>query len=156
MALPPRTSGRGRTELFEPAFAFLHPRGFDAVDERQDLTLQPQQLRAGLAELPVVVGEFSHGGELFGREGEVSRPALAAVAQHGAGVQFSSGTAAGGLSATAAEGIERAGQEWLAAEEGFQQGGELLLEFEELPAEGAEVVRHGSSRRKRVVGVCRL
>jgi hypothetical protein len=71
-------------------------------------------------------------------------------------VQLSSGTATGGLSATAAERVERAGQERLAAEEGFQQGGELLLEFKELPAEGAEVVRHGSSRRKRMIGVCRL
>jgi hypothetical protein len=134
MALPPGTSGRGRAELCEPAFAFLHARGFDAVDEREDLSLQPQQLRAGLAEPPVVVGKFPHSGELFGRKGEVSRSALAAVAQHGAGVQFSSGTAAGGLSAPAAEGVERAGQERLAAEEGLQQGGKLLLEFEELSA----------------------
>ena len=105
----------------EPAFAFLDPRGFDAVDERPDLTLQPQQLRAGLAEPPVVVGEFPHGGELFGREGDVSRSALAAIAEHGAGVKFSSGAVAGGLSAAAAEGVEGAGQEGLPAEEGFQQ-----------------------------------
>jgi hypothetical protein len=113
-------------------------------------------LRAGLAELPVVVGEFSHGGELFGREGEVSWSVLAAVAQHGAGMKLSSGTAAVGLSATAAEGVEGAGQERLAAEEGFQQWRELLLESAELPAEGAKVVRHGSAWRKRAGVFCRL
>ena len=153
MVLPPGTSGRGTAELLEPAFAFLDPRGSDAVDERQDLSLQPQQLRAGLTEPPVLVGEFSQGGKLFGREAEVSRSALAAVAQHAAGMKLSSGTTAGGLSAAAAEGVERAGQERLAAEERFQQRRELSLEFKDLPAEDAEVVRHGWAWGKRAVSV---
>ncbi|MGA2034990.1 MAG: hypothetical protein ABSG68_22300 [Thermoguttaceae bacterium] len=42
----------------ETAFALLDPRDFDAIDEIQDLTLQPQELSPRLAKLPVVVGEF--------------------------------------------------------------------------------------------------
>jgi hypothetical protein len=143
MALPPGASGSGSAELIEPPLAFFDPRRFDAIQERPDLALQPQQLRAGLTEAAVVVGQFSHGGELLGREGDVLGSALTAVAQHGAGMEFSLGAAAGGLPAAAAERVEGAGQERLAGEEGFQQGQELLLEFPELPTEGAEVVRHG-------------
>ena len=39
----------------ETAFAFLHPRRFDAVNEFHDLSLQPQELAAGLAKLPDVL-----------------------------------------------------------------------------------------------------
>jgi hypothetical protein len=57
-------------------------------------------------------------------------------------MKFSSGAVAGGLSAAAAEGVQGAGQERFACEEGFQRGRELLLEVAELEAEGAEVVGH--------------
>jgi hypothetical protein len=106
-------------------------------------------LRACLAEPPVVVGEFSHGRELFGRGGEVSRSALATIGQHGAGVKFAAGAAAGGFSAAAAEGVEGAGQERFASEEGLQQSRELLLQVAELQTEGTEVVWHGSALREK-------
>jgi hypothetical protein len=58
-------------------------------------------------------------------------------------VEFSSGTAAGGFSTAAAELVEGAGQEGPAAEEGFQQRRELLLQLLYLGAQRAEVVGHG-------------
>jgi hypothetical protein len=143
-------AGGGGSEFLKLAFALLDACGFQAVDEHQYLTLEPEQLRAGLAEPPVVVGEFAQGGELSGRGGEVAGSVLSAVGQHGAGVECAPGAVAGGFSATAAEGIEGAGQERFALEEGFQQGRELLLELAELQAEGAEVVGHGWAGTGRV------
>ena len=127
----------------ETAFALLDPQGFDAIDELQNLPLKPQQLGPRLAKLPVVVGEFLHGGNVLRRRRDVLRSALAAVAQHGAGVGFALGAVAGGLSTATTEGVQGAGQERLSSEECFQEGRELLLEFAELPAQGAEVVGHG-------------
>ena len=72
----------------ETAFALLDPQGFDAIDEIQDLPLKPQQLGPRKTKLPVVVGEFLHGGDLFRWRRDVLRPALATVTQHGAGVGF--------------------------------------------------------------------
>jgi hypothetical protein len=132
----------------ETAFALLHPRRFDAVNELHDLSLQSQESAAGLAKLPVVVAEFLHGGNLFRRRGDVLRPALTAVAQHGAGVELAARTVAGGFSATAAESVHRAGQKRLPPEERLQEDRELLLEFMKLPAEGAEVVGHGIAREE--------
>ncbi len=127
----------------ETAFTLLHPRGFDALDELQDLSLKPQQLGPRLAKLPVVVGEFLHGGDLLRRRRDVLWPALAAVTQHGAGVGFALGAVTGGLSATAAKGVQGAGQKRFSSEECFQEGRELLLEFAELLSQGTEVVGHG-------------
>ena len=134
--------GKGSTQLLETAFTILHPRRFDAVDELHDLSLQPQELGTRLAKLPVVVGESLHGGNLLWRRRDVLRSALTAVAQHSAGVEFASRTVAGGFSAAAAESVHRAGQKWFPPEERLQEDRELLLEFMELPAEGAEVVGH--------------
>jgi len=114
-------------EFLEAALAFLDPRGFDAVHEDQELADETHQLCARLAERAVVLGELSDLAKVLRRQADVSRPAFAAIAEHGAGVQFPAGTVAGGLSATAAERIEGAGQEGLAAEEGRQEGRELLL-----------------------------
>jgi hypothetical protein len=144
---------RRRTKLLETALALLHPRGFDGIEDLQDLSLQPQQLGAGLAKLPVVVGEFPHGGKLLRRRGDISRPARPAIAQHSAGVEFALGTVAGGFSAAAAEGIEGAGQQGIPCKKGLQEGRELFLELAELPAERTEVVGHGvglEAGRKRI------
>lgn len=130
----------------EAAFALLDALGLDAVDEREDLALEAEELSARLAETPVLVGKLSHGGELFGSGREVSRTALATVGQDCAGMEFAVGAVAGGFSTSAAESIKRAGEDRLSAEEGFQQGGELLLEVLELPSQGAEVVGHGEVR----------
>ena len=57
--------GKGKTKLLKAAFAVLHAGGFEAVQERQHLPLEPQQLRAGLAEPPVGVGQFADVGEVL-------------------------------------------------------------------------------------------
>src|SRR5580700_4402555 len=137
MALPPGMRGKGSTKFLETAFALLHPCRFDAVNEIRDLPLQPQELAAGLAKLPVVVSKLLHVGNVLLRRSDVLRPALTAVAQHGAGVEFASRAVAGGFSATAAESIHRAAQKWFPPEERLQEERELLLEFMKLPAEGA-------------------
>ena len=54
-----------------------------------------------------------------------------------------SGAVAVGFSTAAAEGVEGAGQERFAGEEGFEEFLDLLLDGAEFGAERAEVVRHG-------------
>jgi len=137
-------------------FALLDAHGFDAVDERQQLTLEPDQLRAGEAELPVGVGEASHVLEPVGRRSDVLRSALAAVGEDGAGVEFSAGTTAVRLSTEAAESVEGAGQEGLAAEKGLQKRLELLVDVTELRAKGTEVVWHGPGSREKGSDICIL
>jgi hypothetical protein len=119
--------------------------GFDAVDERQHLALELKQLRASFAESPVGVGELPHVGKLLGRWADVLRPTLAAVREDSAGVEFSLGAAAVGFSTAAAEGVEGAGEEGLATEEGFEECLELKQAGVELGAKRAEVVGHGLS-----------
>jgi hypothetical protein len=135
--------GCGGTNLLKLVFALLDPCGFDAVHEGQQLALETEQLCAGLAESAVGVGELSYLGELFGRRSDVLRPILATIGEDGAGVEFSLGAAAVGLSAAAAEDVEGTGEEGLPAQERFQERGELLLQLLKLEAEGAEVVCHG-------------
>jgi len=128
----------------ETTFSFFHACGFDAVDVREDVACQPQQLCTVLAEPPVGVGEFPQGGKLFGGGDEVPWSRLTAIGQHDAGVKFAAGAMAGGLSAAAAKRIDGAGQEGLAGEESFQGCRELLLQVAELKAEGTEIVGHGA------------
>jgi len=132
------------------AFALVDACGFDAVDQREELPLELEQLRACLAEASVGVGELLHVWELLGQRGEVLRLALAAIGEHGAGVEFTLGAAAVGFSTAAAEGVEGAREERLTAEEGLEEGVELLLAGVELGAEGAEVLGHGIVLREPV------
>ena len=127
----------------EPALALLDACGFDAVHQGQQLTLEAEQLRARLAESPVIVGECPHLFEVIGRGSDVLRPALAAIGEDGAGVEFSVRAVAGGFPAAATERVEGAWEEGLTAEEGLQQGRDLIVELAELQAERTEVVRHG-------------
>jgi hypothetical protein len=138
--------GKGRTKLLETAFTLLNPRRFDAINELQDLTLQPQRLAAGLAKQPVVVRQLLHRAEMLRWRRDVLGSALAAVAQHRAGVQFAPGAVAGRFSATATESIQSAGQKRFPSQECLQDGRELLLEFAKLPAEGTERVGHDVTR----------
>ncbi len=71
------------------AFAFLHACRFEAVQEREQLLLEPPQLRACLAESPIGVGQFADLGKLLRGRGDVLWPALAAIGEDGTGVQFS-------------------------------------------------------------------
>jgi hypothetical protein len=138
------------------ALTLPDPQGFDAIDELQDLSLQPQQLGPRLAKLPVLVGEFLHGGNLLRRWRDVLGSALAAVAQHGAGVEFALGTVASGLAAAATQHVHGAGQKGFPPEECFPEGRELLLEFVESLAEGTEVVGHGAACGKERNAICIL
>ena len=125
------------------ALAFLHACRFEAVQEREQLLLEPQQLRARLAEAPIGVGQFADLAEFLRGRGDVLRPALAAIGEDGAGMEFPAGTVAVGLSTAAAEGVQGAGQERFAGQEGFEEFLQLRGDGEELGAERAEVVRHG-------------
>jgi hypothetical protein len=129
--------------LLKPLLARLPAGGFQAVDERQQLPLEPQQLRAGLAEASVIVGESAHGGELFGGGRDILRPALTAIGEDRAGMEFAVGAATVGFSAPAAQRVEGTGQQRFAAEKDFEEFGQLLRDSAELGAERAEVVGHG-------------
>jgi hypothetical protein len=142
--------------LLKPLLAGLHAGGFEAVDERQQLPLESQQVRAGLAEASVLVRELAHGGELFGGGRDILGPALTAVGEDRTGMQFAVGAVAVGFSAPAAEGVERTGQERFAAEKDGQQFGELLLERVELGAEDTEFVGHGTVSGVKGCPFCRL
>ena len=72
----------------KPAFAFLHACRFAAVQEREQLLLEPPQLRACLAEPPIGVSQFADLGELLRGRGDVLWPALAAIGEDGAGVAY--------------------------------------------------------------------
>jgi len=153
MTLPPRTGpGRGRTKLLKAALAFLHACRFEAVQEREQLLLEPQQLRACLAESPIGVGQFADLAEFLRGRSDVLGPALAAIREDGAGVQLSLGTVASGFSTAAAEGVERAGQERFTGEKDLQEFLDLWGHGENLRAERAEVASHGwVSRMAKVV-----
>jgi len=144
MTLPPRTgSGSGRTKLLKAAFAFLHACRFEAVQEREQLLLESQQLRTRLAESPIGVGQLADFIELLFGRGDVLWPALAAIGEDRAGMQLSAGTVARSFSTAAAKRVERAGQERFAGEKGFEEFLELRGHGEELGAEGTEVASHG-------------
>lgn len=127
----------------KPTFALLHACRFEAVQEREQLLLEPQQLRACLAEPPIGIRQFADLGEFLRGRGDVLWPALAAIGEDGTGVQFSLRAVASGFSATAAEGVERAGQERFAGEERFEEFLDLWCHGEHLGAERAEVASRG-------------
>jgi hypothetical protein len=121
----------------------LHACRFEAVQEREQLLLEPQQLRACLAETPIGVSQFADLGELLRGWGDVLWSAQAAIGKDGAGVQFSLRAVSRELTTAAAEGVERAGQEWFAGEERFEEFLDLCCHGENLGAECAEVASHG-------------
>lgn len=127
--------------MLEPLLAGLHAGGFQAVDERQQLPLQPQHLCTGLADASVVLRELAHDGEVFGLGRDVLRPAWAAIGEDRAGMQLAVGAVALGFSTAAAERVQRTGEQRLPAEKDFEEFGELLLDSLELGAEDAEFVR---------------
>jgi hypothetical protein len=120
----------------------LQASGFQAVDEREHLLLEPPQTRACLAETPVGVRELLDRGQFFGGRRDIPGPPLAAIGEDGAGVEFSVGAVAVGFSTAAAEGVEGAGEERLAAQEGGEEFLKPLLDREELSAKRTEVVGH--------------
>jgi len=123
----------------------LHACRFEAVQEREQLFLEPPQLRACLAESPIGVGQLANLAEFLRGRSDVLRPALAAIGEDGAGVQLSLGTVASGFSTAAAKGVERAGQERFAGEKDFEESLELRGDGDKLGAEDTEVASHGWS-----------
>jgi len=67
---------------------------------------------------------------VLGRSGEVAWLALPTIGKDGALVQFAAAAAAARLATLSPQGIERARQERLAREAGFEQAGEKLLSLE--------------------------
>jgi hypothetical protein len=65
-------------------------------------------------------------------------------------VELTASTAAVGFAALSPEGVDRAGEERFPSEAIFEQLRELLLELEELRAEGAELLVHGWGPRHSV------
>jgi len=114
--------------LLKTVFALLHAGGFDLVQEREQLPLESEQLRAGLTETPVGFGELSDFGEVFGGGGEILRAALAAIGEDGGGVEFSLGAVAGGFATATTEGVERTGHKRLASQKGFEEFLDLQLD----------------------------
>ncbi len=129
--------------MLKAAFAVLHAGGFDPVEQREQLSLPPQELRAGLAKTPVVVGQCADVRQVFRGRADILWPALAAVGEDGAGVEFALRAAAVRLAAAAAERVQRTGQQRCAAEKRVQQFGHLLLDREDLGTERAEIAGHG-------------
>ena len=72
---------------------------------------------------------------------------LAAIGQDGAFVEFTAAAPAVRLAALPPQGIERSREERFSAEAIFEQLRKLLLDLEELRAEGAELLVHGWSPR---------
>jgi hypothetical protein len=88
---------------------------------------------------------------VFGRRGEVTWFAVAAIREDGALVQFAAAAVAARLAALSPQGVERARQQRFTIEAGFEQAGEKLLRLEQLRAERAETLVHGVT-----VVICRL
>ena len=84
------------------------------------------------------------------RRRKVTWLALSAIGKDGALVQFAAAAATARLATLSTEGVERARQQWLAREAGFEQAGEKLLRLEQLGAERAKTMVHGVT-----VGICR-
>jgi len=157
MTLPPGTGTGGRgTQLLKTVFALLHAGGFDLVQEREQLPLESEQLRAGLAETPVGFGELSDFGEVFGGGRDILRAALAAIGEDGGGVEFSLGAVAGGFATATTEGVERTGHKRLASQKGFEEFLDLLLDRADMGAEGTEVGGHRLGLRAWGGAVCIL
>ena len=63
---------------------------------------------------------------MFGRRGEITWFALAAIGENGALVQFAAAAVAARLATLSPQGVERARQKRLTSEAGFEQVGEKL------------------------------
>ena len=67
---------------------------------------------------------------MFGRRGEITWFALAAIGENGALVQFAAAAVAARLATLSPQGVERARQQWFTSEASLEQAGEKLLSLE--------------------------
>jgi hypothetical protein len=132
--------------LVEFGFAEFDAGGMQGIDELEELPLPADELGSCLPATTIVIGHVSEGFEVLGGWGDVAWLALATIRKDGALVEVAVAAAAGWFTTLAAQGVEGAGHEGLAAEAGFEQAGQELLKPAELGAEGTEVLLHGSRR----------
>jgi DNA-binding IclR family transcriptional regulator len=120
----------------------LNTGGLECIDEREQLPLPAYELGAGLTTAAIGMGHRSQRIELLGRRRDVPRPSLTAIRQDCALVKFTVAAPAVRLAALPPQGIERSWEERFSAEAILEQLRKLLLELEQLRAEGTELLAH--------------
>ena len=134
------------TAFTEFGFAQLDTSGLQGIDDVEQLPLPADELGARLSAAAIVLGHVAYGGEVLRRHREVAWLALATIGEDGALVQCAAAATAVRLATFAAEGVERASQQWFASETGFEQAGEKLLRLAQLGAKRAKTMVHGVTR----------
>jgi hypothetical protein len=130
-------------QFAELGFTLLDTGSLEGIDELEQLLLPAHELGAGLTAAAIMLGHRSQRSELLGWRGDVPGASFSAIGQDGAFMKFTAGTAAVRFAALSPQGVDRAWEKRLPSEAIFEQFGELLLDLEELRAEGAELLVHG-------------
>jgi hypothetical protein len=110
------------TAFLKLRFAQLDARGFEFINELEQLFLPTDELGTRFTALAIGLGHLPHRLEVLGRQRDVSRSALTTIGKDGAGVKLTARAMAGWFAALAPQGVERAGQQGFATEASFQQG----------------------------------
>jgi hypothetical protein len=139
--------------LAELCVAELDAGGLQGIDEYEQLGEPAAQLHTGLSALAVVLGHGAERVEMFGRWDDILRPPFSAIGEDGAFVQVPTGAMASGLTALAAQGVNRAGQKGRPLKASLEQAGQELLDLIELPTERTQTLVHRRSRG--AVPLCR-
>jgi len=100
-------ASRWPTAFLEIRFAHLDASGLQGIDDIKQLPLPAHELGARLSATAILIGQVAYGGEVFGRRGEITWFALAAIGENGALVQFAAAAMAVRLATLSAEGVER-------------------------------------------------
>jgi hypothetical protein len=116
--------------------------GLQSINEFEYLPLPAHELGAGLPTATIVKGHRSQGFELLGLGRDVSRPSPAAIGQDGTFMELAAVAVAVGFATLPPQVVERAGQERCSSEALFQKLRELLLDFEKLRTQEAELLAH--------------
>jgi hypothetical protein len=128
-------------------FTLLNTGSLECVDEREQLPLPAYELGADLTTAAIGVGHRSQRSKLLGQRRDVPWPSLTAIRQDRAFVEFTTATPAVRFAALPPQGIERSWEEGFSCQAILEQLRKLLLELEQLRAEGAELLVHGCSPR---------
>jgi hypothetical protein len=137
----------------ELGVAELDAGGLQGIDELEQLGKPAAELHTCLSALAIVLGHGAERIEVFGRWDDILRPPLSSIREDGACVQGAAGAMARGLTALAAQGVNRAGQQGGALEASLEQAGQELLDLVELPTERTQAVVH--RRSPGAVPLCR-
>ena len=131
----------------ELGFTLLNTGSLECIDEREQLPLPASELGAGLTTAAIGVGHRSQRSELLRWRRDVPRPSLTAIRQDGAFVEVTTATPAVRFAAFPPQGIERSWEKRFSCQTILKQMRKLLLEFQQLRAEGAELLVHRWSPR---------